>query len=171
ELRPSPIYEARVYFAQASNAFAQKDYNNAVSGYQRANRLQPNWALVLNRIGRCYLNVKDRASAREFYRQATVAEPGWIMPWLNLGQVSLVLRDFYGRDAALRQAIGLDSIKAPAHYGLAQALENQGKSCEALDEYQTTLQLINTNPVNTVKFDDVQKKITLLSNTLVCDGV
>jgi tetratricopeptide (TPR) repeat protein len=171
ELGPKPAYEARVYFAQASNAFAQKDYNNAISSYQRANRLQPNWALVLNRIGRCYLSLKDKGSAREFYRQATVAEPNWIMPWLNLGQVSLVLRDPYAAEPAFRQAIGLDSSKAPPHYGLAQALENQGRGCEALDEYQTTLQLINTNPVNTVKFDDVQKKITVLSNTLFCDQV
>ena len=169
ELRPKPVYEARVYFAQASNAFAQKDYNNAISGYQRANRLQPNWGLVLNRIGRCYLSLKDRARAREFYRQATVAEPSWIMPWLNLGQISLVLRDPYGAEPAFRQAIGLDSTRAPAHYGLAQALENQDRGCEALDEYQTTLQLINTNPVNTVKFDDVQKKIAVLSSSLFCE--
>jgi len=171
ELRPKPAYEARVYFAQASNAFAQKDYNNAITSYQRANRLQPNWALVLNRIGRCYLSLKDKGSAREFYRQATVAEPNWTLPWLNLGQISLVLRDPYAAEPAFRQAIGLDGTKAPAHYGLAQALENQGRGCEALDEYQTTLQLINTNPVNTVKFDDVQKKITVLSNTLICDQV
>jgi serine/threonine-protein kinase len=166
DLQPKPAYEARVYFAQASNAFAQKDYNNAITLYQRANRLQPNWALVLNRIGRCYLSLKDRSSAKEFYRQATVAEPNWIMPWLNLGQISLVLRDPYGAEPAFRQAIGLDSTRAPAHYGLAQALENQGRGCEALDEYQTTLQLINTNPVNTVKFDDVQKKIAVLSSSL-----
>ena len=169
ELRPKPVYEARVYFAQASNAFAQKDYNNAISSYQRANRLQPNWALVLNRIGRCYLSLKDRSSAKEFYRQATVAEPNWIMPWLNLGQVSLVMRDPYLAEPAFRQAIGIDNTRAPAHYGLAQALENQGRCCEALDEYQTTLQLINTSPVNTVKFDDVQKKIAVLSDTLLCE--
>jgi serine/threonine-protein kinase len=171
ELKPNPAYEAKVYFAQASSAFAKNDYNNAISGYQRANRLQPNWALVLNRIARCYVGLKDRGSAREFYGQATVAEPDWIMPWLNLGQVSLLLRDPYGAEPAFRQAIGLDNTKAPAHYGLAQALENQGRGCEALDEYQTTLQLITANPVNTVKFDDVQKKITVLSNALFCDQV
>ena len=170
ELRPTPAYEARFYFAQASTAFAQKDYQNAISGYQRANRLQPNWALVLNRIGRCYLSLKDRGSAREFYRQATVAEPGWIMPWLNLGQISLVLRDPYAAEPAFRQAIGLDSTRGPAHYGLAQALENQGRGCEALDEYKTTLQLISTNPVNTVKYDDVQRKITMLSSALFCES-
>jgi cytochrome c-type biogenesis protein CcmH/NrfG len=93
------------------------------------------------------------------------------MPWLNLGQISLVLSDPYAAEPAFRQAIGLDSTRAPAHYGLAQALENQGRGCEALDEYQTTLQLINTNPVHTVKFDDVQKKITVLSNNLFCDQV
>ena len=168
DLRPNPTYEAKIHFAQASNAFARKDYNNAISGYQRASRLQQSWALVLNRIGRCYLNLKDRGSAREFYRQATVAEPGWVMPWLNYGQVSLLLRDPVAAEPAFRQAIGLDNTRAPAHYGLAQALESQGRGCEALEEYQTTLQLITANPVNTVKFDDVQKKITTLSNDLFC---
>jgi len=91
------------------------------------------------------------------------------MPWLNLGQISLVLRDPYAAEPAFRQAIGLDSTKAPAHYGLAQALESQGRGCEALGEYQTTLQLINSKPVNTVKFDDLQKKITLLSDNLFCE--
>ena len=171
ELKPSPVYEARVYFAQGSSAFAKNDYNNAISSYQRANKLQPNWALVLNRIGRCYVGLKDKGSAREFYRQATVAEPTWLMPWLNLGQVSLLLRDPYGAEPAFRQAIGLDRTKAQAHYGLAQALENQGRGCEALEEYQTTLEIINTNPVNTVKFDDVQRKIGVLSSSLFCDQV
>ncbi len=169
ELRPNPAYEARVYFAQASNAFARNDYNSAISAYQRASRLQPNWALVLNRIGRCHLSLNDIRSARDFYRQATVAEPGWIMPWLNLGQASLALRDRYSAESAFRQAIGLDTTKAPAHYGLAQALENQGRGCDALDEYETTLQLIKRNPVNTVKFEDVQKKINVLSNSLFCE--
>ena len=169
ELRPKPPYEARVYFAQASNAFSQKDYKNAISGYQRANRIQPNSALVLNRIGRCYLSLKDKGSAREFYRQATVAEPNWITPWLNLGQLSLVMRYPEAAESAFRKAIGLDSANGPAHYGLAQALESQNRGCEALDEYQATLQLINTNQINTVKFDDVQRNITALDNTLFCE--
>lgn len=169
ELRPKPIYEARFFFAQASTAFTQKDYNSAIAGYQRANRLNPNWALVLNRIGRCYLNLKDRGSAREFYRQATVADPTWIMPWLNYAQVSLLLRDPSAAEPAFRQAIGLDNTKASAHYGLAQALEDEGRGCEALEEYQATLQLIKTSPVNSVKFDDVQKKMTALGSTVVCE--
>jgi len=163
DLRPSPVFESRIYFSQASSAFARKDYNGAISGYQRASKLQPNWALVLNRLGRCYLNLKDKGSAREYYRQATVAEPTWIMPWLNLGQVCLAIKDSSSAESAFRQAIGIDSNKSPAHYGLAQALEDQGRSCEALEEYQTTARLITTNPVNTVKLNEVQKKVTNLS--------
>jgi eukaryotic-like serine/threonine-protein kinase len=169
ELKPNSEYEAKIYFAQASSAFAKNDYSTAISRYERANKLHPNWAMVLNRMGRCYVNLKDRGSAREFYRQATVAEPNWLLPWLNLGQVSLLLRDPHDAEPAFRKAISLDNTKAPAHYGLAQALENQGRGCEALDEYQTTLELINANPVKTVKSDEVQKKITMLSGTLFCE--
>lgn len=169
ELKKSPAFEARIYFSQASSAFARKDYSGAISDYQRASRLQANWALVLNRLGRCYLNLKDRGSAREFYRQATVAEPGWIMPWLNLGQVALSMKDPYSAEQTFRQAIGIDANAAPAHLGLAQALEGQGRGCEALTEYLATHRLVSNKPVNTINLEDVQRKVTNLTSTLFCD--
>ena len=169
ELRPSPVFESKVYFSQASSAFARKDYNGAIAGYQRASKLQPNWALVLNRMGRCYLNLKDKGSAREYYRQATVAEPAWISPWVNLGAVCLELNDPYSAESALRQATGIDAQKASAHKLLGDALEKQGRLCEALDEFSTALNLATNNPTNTVNSDSLRRKVTALSSQLFCD--
>lgn len=168
ELRPSTAFESKIYFAQASNAFARKDYSGAISGYQRASRLQPNWALVLNRLGRCYLNLKDKGSAKEFYRQATVAEPGWISPWVNLGATCVELNDPYCAEPALRQAIGIDPQKASAHKLLGDALEKQGRLCEALEEYSTALDLATNNPTNTVNSDALRRKVTALNSQLFC---
>jgi serine/threonine-protein kinase len=169
ELRPSSAFESRIYFSQASITFARKDYNGAIAGYQRASKLQPNWALVLNRMGRCYLNLKDKGSAREYYRQATVAEPAWISPWVNLGGVCLELNDPYSAESALRQATGIDAQKASAHKLLGDALEKQGRPCEALDEFSTALNLATNNPTNTVNSDALRRKITALSSQLFCD--
>ncbi len=168
EMKPSPTFESRIYFSQASTAFARKDYGGAINDYQRASRLQPNWSLVLNRLGRCYLNLKDKGSAREYYRQATVAEPGWISPWVNLGAVCLDLNDPYAAEPALRQAIQIDSQKASAHNLLGQALERQSRLCEALEEYSIALNLATNNPTNTVNTDSVRRKVAALSSQLFC---
>ncbi len=168
ELRPNSTTESRVYFSQASLAFSRKDYNGALSGYQRAAQLQPNWALALNRLGRVYVNLKDKGSAREYYRQATVAEPAWLSPWINFGAICLDMNDPYSAEPALRQAIVIDSQKASAHNLLGQALEKQTRLCEALEEYSTALNLVTSNPTNTVNSDALRKKVTALNSKYVC---
>jgi len=169
ELRPSSIFESKVYFSQASLAFAKKDYSGSLPNYQRAAKLQPNWSLVLNRLGRVYINLKDKSGAREYYRQATVAEPGWISPWINLGAICLDLNDPYSAESALRQAIGIDNQKASAHNLLGQALDRQSRYCEALQEYSTALELANTTPTSTVNVDAVRKRIAALNSMgLIC---
>lgn len=168
ELRPNSIMESRVHFSQASLAFSRKDYNGALSGYQRAAQLQPNWALTLNRLGRVYVNLKDKGSAREYYQQATVAEPAWLSPWINFGAICLDLNDPYAAEPALRQAIGIDSQKASAHNLLGQALEKQARLCEALEEYSTALDLVTSNPTNTVNSDALRRKVTALNSKYVC---
>jgi len=170
ELRANSITESRVYFSQASLAFSRKDYNGALPAYLRAAQLQPNWALTLNRLGRVYVNLKDKGSAREYYRQATIAEPAWLSPWINFGAICLDLNDPYSAEPALRQAIAIDSQKASAHYLLAQALEKQGRLCDAFQEYSTTQELVTANPTNTVNSDVLRKKVIALESKYVCGG-
>lgn len=168
ELRPNSFAESRIYFSQASLAFSKKDYDGALPDYQRAAQLQPNSALTLNRLGRVYVNLKDKSSGQEYYRRATVAEPGWISPWINLGAINLELNDLYSAESALRQAIGIDPQKASAHKLLGEALERQFRFCEALDEYSTTLNLATSNPTNTVNVDALRKKVGALNAKVVC---
>jgi serine/threonine-protein kinase len=168
KLRPNAAFESRVFFSQASLAFARKDFNAALADYQRAAKLQPNWSLVLNRLGRVYLNLKDKGNAREYYRQATVAEPPWISPWINLGAICLDLNDPYSAEPALREAIGLDAQKASAHNLLGQALEKQNRACEALAEYSTALELVTSNPTPTVNSDALRRKVAALNGSLIC---
>ncbi|HJP93395.1 MAG TPA: protein kinase [Pyrinomonadaceae bacterium] len=167
ELRPNKTTESKVHFSQASLAFSRKDFNAALTSYQRAAQLQPD-ALTLNRLGRVYLNLKDKGSAREYYRQATVAEPSWVSPWINLGAICLDMNDPYSAEPALRQAISIDSQKASAHNLLGQALEKQVRLCEALQEYSSALDLATRNPTNTVNSDMVRKRIAALNARYVC---
>jgi tetratricopeptide (TPR) repeat protein len=167
ELRPNNPTESRIHFSQASLAFSRKDFNGALAGYQKAAQLEPN-ALTLNRLGRVYVNLKDKGSAREYYRQATVAEPTWLSPWINFGAICLDLNDPYSAEPALRQAIAIDAQKASAHNLLGQALEKQSRLCEALEEYSVSLDLATKNPTNTVNSDALRRKVTALNAKVVC---
>jgi cytochrome c-type biogenesis protein CcmH/NrfG len=76
--------------------------------------------------------------------------------------------DPYTAEPALRQAIGIDSQKASAHYLLGQALEKQARGCEALEEYSTTQDLVTRNPTNTVNSDQLRRRMAALNSRLVC---
>ncbi len=80
------------------------------------------------------------------------------------------LNDPYSAEPALRQAIAIDSQKASAHYLLAQALEKQGRLCDAFQEYSTTQELVTANPTNTVNSDVLRKKVIALESKYVCGG-
>jgi serine/threonine-protein kinase len=170
ELRGNKIYDGRRYCSEGRLALLKKDYDGAMSAFQRSLERDPSSALTLNSIGRVYyLGRKDKTSAQEFYRRATIAEPNWIAPWVNLGALCIETRDYATGESALRQAIQLNNQKASSHNLLGQILENEYRLCEAVSEYQIALDSATANPTVTVNVDSIRRKIaTLNSKGLIC---
>lgn len=170
ELRANKVYEGRRYCSEGRLALLKKDYDGGMSSFQRSLERDPSSALTLNSIGRVfYLGRKDKTSAQEYYRRATVAEPNWIAPWVNLGALCIETKDYSTGEAALRQAIQLNSQKASPHNLLGQILENENRLCEAVSEYQIALDSATANPTATVNVDSVRRKIAALnSKGLIC---
>lgn len=153
DLKPKPMYEARRYFAQASLVFLKEDYTKALSNYQRSVDLDSSWALSLNRLGRTYLRLKDKDKARQFYEQATAAEPNWINPWINLGYLCWDMNDYSASENAMQQALQIDPAKASAHYLLAQAYERRMEFCDAIQHYQLAIENAYNTPSVGFKVD------------------
>jgi serine/threonine-protein kinase len=170
DLKPSKSYEARRYCAEGRIALLKKDYDSALSGFQRSLERDPSSALTLNSIGRVYyLGKKDKGTAEEYYRRATVAEPGWIAPWINLGALCLEIKDYPTGEAALKQAIQINPQKASPHSLLAQTLENEDRPCEALSEYQLALDNAANNPNASINVDSVRRRVAALnSKGMIC---
>lgn len=169
ELRPSKIYEARRYFSEGRLAFLRKDLEGALSSYQRSLERDSSSAITLNAIGRVYYAKRDKGSTREYYRRATAAEPGWLLPWINLGALCNEMQDYYSAEAALRKAIEIEPQKASPHNSLGYALEKTGRLCEALSEYELALSSATNNPTPSVNVDSLRKKITAInSQGLIC---
>jgi tetratricopeptide (TPR) repeat protein len=170
DLRPNKAYEARQFFSEGRLAFVKKDYETALKGLQRSLERDGTSALTLNAIGRVYyLWKKDKTTTQEYYRRATVAEPSWIAPWVNLGALCLETEDYSTGETALRQAIQLNYQKASPHNLLGQIFEKESRFCEAVSEYQIALDSATSNPTPTVNVDAVRKRITALnSQGLIC---
>lgn len=164
ELRPSNIYQARAQLSTGRLALLRKDYDGALASLQQSVERDGTSALTLNTIGRVYLAKQDRAGAQDYYRRATTAEPGWLLPWINLGAVSNDLKDYSTAETALRQAIQLNYQKASTHNLLGQVLENTNRLCEARAEYQLALDSATNNPTPTVNVDSVRRKINALDS-------
>jgi tetratricopeptide (TPR) repeat protein len=170
ELRASTVYEGRRYCSEGRLALLKKDYDSAMTGFQRSLERDPSSALTLNSIGRVfYLGKKDRTTAQEYYRRATIAEPDWIAPWVNLGALCIETRDYVSGEAALRRAIRLNDQKASPHNLLGQVLESQYRLCEALSEYQIALECATNNPSGTINVDTLRRRIGALSSKgMIC---
>lgn len=166
ELRANPAAESKIYFSQGSLAFLKKDFAGAISNYQRATKLQPNWSLALNRLGRAYYNQKDKSSAREFYRRATAAEPGWNLPWINLGALCNELQDYYAAETALRTAIQLEGQRPSPHAHLGFALQKMDRLCEGLSEYQTAMDAAANNPAAPADVETWKRQINALNTAI-----
>jgi serine/threonine protein kinase/tetratricopeptide (TPR) repeat protein len=170
ELRANKIYEGRRYCSEGRLALLKKDYDGAMSAFQRSLERDPSSALTLNSIGRVYyLGRKDKTSAQEYYRRSTTAEPNWIAPWVNLGALCIETRDYATGESALRRAIQLNNQKASPHNLLGQILENEDRLCEAVAEYQIAFDSATANPTATVNVDAIRRKIaTLNSRGFIC---
>jgi tetratricopeptide (TPR) repeat protein len=163
ELRPSPQYESKKYFSQARQAFLNKDYNGAITYYKSSIQLDSSWALPFNGLGRAYIGAKDKLTARENYQRATEIEPEWIYPWINLGALYIDINDPVSAEQSLKRAIEIDPRKPSAHYLLAQALEKLGRKCEALAEYQITLEKASNVSDPGFNVDVLRKRISELN--------
>ncbi len=169
DLKASSSYEARRYFSQASLAFSRKDYTKALSDYRSAVEKDGNWALAANRLGRTYVNLKDKESARQHYIRATQLEPNWIYPWINLGGLYVDLNEPYNAQEALQRALQIDPNKASVHWMMGQTYEKMERWCDAVNEYTTAV----NNAYNSGKdpgftVDRVKARIEQLTSRYSC---
>jgi serine/threonine protein kinase len=170
ELRANKTYEGRRYCSEGRLALLKKDYDSAMAGFQRSLERDSSSALTLNSMGRVYyLGKRDKTTAQEYYRRATVAEPNWIAPWINLGALCIETKDYATGESALRQAIQLNNQKASPHNLLGQILENENRLCEAVSEYKIALDSAAANPTATVNVDSLRRRIASLnSRGMIC---
>lgn len=92
-------------------AYANKEYDEAISHYKEALAINPTDGSLYNNIGNVYLRGKDDPEAAlDYYVQATTIEPSFNYGWYNLALCQKALGDISGAKETVSK--GLDVLNS-----------------------------------------------------------
>jgi tetratricopeptide (TPR) repeat protein len=108
--------------------------------------LAPLYVQARNELGKFYFDAGKFLEAEQQFR-SSVSSGGTTLAWDSLGEIYSRWNRSQDAEHAFRQAVALDPFDSRAHFGLAVVLEAQGRTSEALHEYEAGLQTDTRNPV------------------------
>jgi serine/threonine protein kinase/Flp pilus assembly protein TadD len=127
------------YLALGDLDFEEAKYNDALTDYGRAARLDPRDHLIQRNIGDCYTMLGNAAKAKESYGQAAhllsallETNPQDGFGWANLAFYHAKVGDRAGAEADMAKAKALAANDVASRFMIVQALEVLGRKTEAL---------------------------------------
>jgi tetratricopeptide (TPR) repeat protein len=115
--------------------------------------LAPLYVVARNELAKFYFDTGRFVEAEQEYRLST-SSGGTTQAWNSLGEIYSRWNRSQDAEHAFRQALALDTFDSYAHFGLGAVLEAQGRTREALNEYEAGLQ---TDPRNPSALEAVQR--------------
>lgn len=125
---------------------AQQRYNDAESYYQRALKLAPNSAQVLNNVANHYLTSGDRDRARKFYMRTVAIDPSHANANLQLAQISVDAKQGRQALAYLSRLADADKTDPPTTLLRASALALSGQCPDAVPLLRRLEDQANVSP-------------------------
>lgn len=126
-------------FADASGALG--DAEAAMSGYQKALELRPDFVEARNNLGIVLAERGQTDQAIEHYRQAIALHPDLAHPWCNLSQALLQKGEKQASLEAAEKSISLDPNLADAHNNRGAAKLRLGRIEEAAQSFHHAIDL------------------------------
>ena len=157
--------EARWKYASANVAKVQGRRAEAESDFKLAIQLDPSWALPQNDLGYLWALSGNYSDAIPFYQRAINLKSDWDIPYNNMGTAYFNLKkpdqaiDWY------RRAIEVNPQWATPHAWLGGILQDRDLFADAIQEYQTTLNLYNPSR-DRMKTAEIENRITQLQKRL-----
>lgn len=124
---------------EAVAAQRQGDPRRAIELFRAALRDGGEDAEILNRLGGAHQTLGELGEAREAFRRAIAARPGFAAPWSNLGVVLLAEQKPREAQLAFAEAVRLDPSNLGARVNLAILYQGQGLLAEARSLLQGVL--------------------------------
>ena len=119
--------------------------SEALTHYQIAVRLRPNYVEALNNMGNALMQLGRKQEALDAYQTAIKYAPNYTEPYTNLGFLLMGAGHPNEGIAAYEQAVRLQLTSPNPHINLANGYLNVGRYEEAITQFQEAIKL---NPNN-----------------------
>jgi Flp pilus assembly protein TadD len=133
---PPTVEETRAAWKEGVRQFESRDYETAAGSLQIAATGRPDDAGVHYLHGLALFKSGHLEEAEAALVRSSSIDGGSIRTWTNLARVRLARGDFKGGLDAADQALGIDSGSADALHQRGRALEEMGRSDEALQVFE-----------------------------------
>ncbi len=133
-------------FAIGSALQATNKPGEAVTHFERALALRPDFADAHNGIGVALDALGRRVKAVAYFQAAIGFSPGYVDAHTNLGNAFAALRHDDEALAAFRKAVDLDPARADTRYNLGTMLHRLGRDEEAVEEFRRGLAVWPDHP-------------------------
>ena len=130
---------------QAQAAMEKKDYEAAVQSYQEYLAKKPDDATVHYNLGYTYTAMQKSAEAKAEYQKAIALDPKMAAAYQNLG-LTLLASDPAAAVGPLQKAAELLPEDARTKWLLGTALETDGKTTLAIEQYEAAKKLDDEDP-------------------------
>jgi len=127
--------------ARAELLVARQSWPGAIAAYREAIRVQPNDAVLHNRLGICYQRAGDVKAARAAYRRAIDLRKDYAAAWNNLGTLDHSRGKYKSAISDYGRAIKIDPKDAVFHKNLGSAWLARGDVGKALEAWTEALRL------------------------------
>jgi len=123
-------------YSQGVAQLSRDDYARAVTYFEKAAELDPNYAEAWYQAGFSYGILGRHNDALRASRQAAKLRPDWAQTYTNIGASSYALGQFKDAAEAYRQAIRLDDDNPDTLYSLGLTLNKLNRTDEEILSYK-----------------------------------
>jgi tetratricopeptide (TPR) repeat protein len=141
EIQKNKRSSAETEYSQGLAQLSRDDYVRAVSNFEKAVEIDPNYAEAWYQAGYCYGMVNRPADALRASRQAAKLRPEWAAVWVNIGASSYALTQYKDALDAYRTAIKLDENNPDTQYSLGLTFNKLGRTDEEILAYRRAVQI------------------------------
>lgn len=123
---------AERFYSQGVAQLSRDDYQRALSFFEKAVEMDPNYAEAWYQAGFCYGVLGRHGDSLASSKNAAKLRPEWAATYVNIGISSYALGQFNDSAEAYRQAIKLDDANPETQYGYSLALNKLGRIDEEM---------------------------------------
>ncbi|WP_461255163.1 tetratricopeptide repeat protein [Treponema sp. R80B11-R83G3] len=137
----APSATAKAAYDKGAEYYKKGSYTEAISEFDQAIRLSPNYAVAYNDRGNAYYVKKDYDRAIADYNEAVRLDPNYAYPYYNRGNAYYDKNDYDRAIADYNESIRLDPNYMKAYYGRGNVYYVKKDYDRAIADYEAALRI------------------------------